>query len=273
MAIGVTLSTSVVTRDQNGFHVTDLYRVTGYNHPDAVGRSYLAMFATDASSGLRVPQYGEYHPVVPDVQVARITGASPDVEIYEYTIEYGLLPASAQEPSETAPVETEVSTTLQTRRSQFVIDTAGNRVLAYVDYTFAILDDQGNPIGSESTPQRRNGWIEIEVPMTVVRLRRREPLSPGDKSKQYVGTVNATGVFNDPPRYWLCTGIHGTTTDGGLSYDVTYEFQRNPDAWTVLLEYPFTDEDRKPDNGAPTLGNGLALWNVYPETEFRSLML
>lgn len=81
--------------------------------------------------------------------------------------------------------------------------------------------------GGADKPKVR-GSVRYHSPSTTITYTRRELGSPGTFASIYVGAVNSLGVFGDGPGTWLCTGIPGTSNDGGVTYVVTYNFQRSP---------------------------------------------
>ena len=257
------LAKATISHDENGWHATRAFHVSGFNHPDATGRPYLATLAAG------VPRRGDTHPVIPDLQVSSITTQTIDTEQYEVVCNYGLLTANQLPIDDFAIPQIEVSTTLQTRQRALAYDGAGNKVVMKVSYTFLPASGVGPPGPNDIVKQF--AVVEVQVPMTIVRYRRRETTSPGDKSKFYVGKINATPVFNDGVGMWLCTELDGASTDGGASYNVSYGFQRNPDTWAAAPVFDFDKAGRDANNGDPSIGNGIELYRVYEFADFHGL--
>lgn len=123
-----------------------------------------------------------------------------------------------------------------------------------LQHEFQSFDDADQPLPPVRAPDQA-GEVEYHLPNHVVVFRRREPDSPGatgrdgnfNKSKHYVGSINRDKVFGDQKHMWMCTRLDGRSDDGGQSYMVTYEFQRNEDSWNPVLVY------RDPKTGAPVL--------------------
>jgi hypothetical protein len=117
--------------------------------------------------------------------------------------------------------------------------------------------------------------VTYRKPQIYVRYSRRELESPGDLASFFVGRVNATPIFGDPPRYWMCTEIRGVSEDSGETYLVEYGFLRNEDfdksgasrsGWdppVVLID---------PQTGQPPpnliLGQGLQYVRIYKDADF-----
>jgi hypothetical protein len=85
-----------------------------------------------------------------------------------------------------------------------------------------------------STLVEQGGEIAFEDEMDMVIFRRRENFSPGvdvpnggrGSSRMYRGHTNATLFLDDVAGTWFCTKMDGYSDDGGVTYNVTYEFQR-----------------------------------------------
>lgn len=92
---------------------------------------------------------------------------------------------------------------------------------------------------------------------------------------QQVGTVNKSKFLEDGDfRQWLCTGISAESSDGGINFDMTFEFQRKIPTWdaTVIFIDPRTD---RPVEGAKAgqLGEADLVKDIiiYRETNFGDL--
>lgn len=71
---------------------------------------------------------------------------------------------------------------------------------------------------------------------------------------------------------WLCTRVSASSPDGGSNYDVTYEFQFNPDGWVqdVFLKDPNTGAPIE----NPSIEDGsMASVEVYKSTKFPDFTL
>lgn len=115
------------------------------------------------------------------------------------------------------------------------------------------------------------GTVSAPVTFVHVGYERIEAQNPQDKSRRYVGKVNKTPVFGDPPHFWLCSAIRGATEDGGQSYTVNYEFSYNPDSWDATVVYHDTDTDSPVVD--PKDGVGLRTLRVTGEADFLRLDL
>ena len=204
-------------------------------------RLLAALAATD------VPQRGQYHPIITDLPVdnvrATLVPDSPDKA--NVRIRYAYPTGSdgfINFPDETAPPQIEIVSAVVPMTTEFCYVGQGNNTkqnqIVLVHSTQ--LDVEGPPDLNYQV-----GEVEIQVPVEIVRYRRRERKSPHGKARLYVGTVNSRPVFADAEHMWLCTKLGGPSDDGGQSYNVTYEFQRNVDSWDKVVVF------RDPDTGYP----------------------
>ena len=115
--------------------------------------------------------------------------------------------------------------------------------------------------------------VRKQVPQSIIRVQRVESGNPTAKSRQFVGTVNSKSIGKstlDGPRFWLCTRIDGVSNDGGVLYNVTYEFQHNREKWVAVVEWI------DPETGLPVPedkrdGGETATYEIYTEEDFKSL--
>lgn len=224
---------------------------------------YAAMYSSSitTSTGERMPQYGDPHPGIPGIIVNNIDVSQVDQGICEAAIDYGVPEVATTPPSETAPAQIEVGATVQEVETSLDVNGQLMTVGKFVDDgTALVLEIQ-------------TGTVRKQIPSVYFRYRRREPFSPGAKAKFHVGTMNSISVFDDPPKYWLCTGITGTSNDFGASYDVNYEFLRNEETWDAVVAWVDPSTGRIPTdvvfNGTNT--GGLVRHVIYRTTNFYDL--
>lgn len=207
------------------------------------------------------------------------------------TINYGErreAPNFDNDPDDTeAMPQIEIVSTLESVRTAF---DANGKLLVIDNYIKDPLPP-GEP-GPPTPPQApQGGEVEFMLPMHTVILHRREAESPGLwKSPRFSGAINATLVFRSPygpgdPKHMWIANVNGYSDDGGVTYNVTYAFQRNPETWNVVIVYrdPETGQPgkdaTKPGNMIPDgetgaePGNGSKVARIYPVDEFRDLQL
>ena len=104
-------------------------------------------------------------------------------------------------------------------------------------------------LGAEITVKRETGAPDIIQPVQYRRARpvlefsRWESSNPRSRAETHVGTVNSSIWNGYAAEKVLCTGIVGTTRDGGDSFDVRYTFEVKADTlgWDTTVVY--IDED------------------------------
>lgn len=218
--------------DRDGPHAVQVAQVNGLTGNPAV-RLYRATRAPG------IPRYGEYHAAIPYLPVTNVEAVYADPgtsDIAIITITYGFETSGTQyflnEPGDTTATlpQIEILTTVQPVRTQFEIDPeTGNKKQIVVRY---ILEDEAT---GTSTEAEQGGSVEYMLPMETVRYMRREVRDPQFKAREYIGTINVYSVFGDAPHMWMCTRLGGPSDDGGATFNVTYEFQRHPDSWDVVV--------------------------------------
>lgn len=96
-----------------------------------------------------------------------------------------------------------------------------------------------------------------------------ENSSPESKAENYVSKVNSSSWRGYPVKTWLCTRIYGRSTDGGETYNVTYDFQYRPDNWDHTAI--FIKDDGKPPK--ETDGDSKKTYSLLKEANFNNLNL
>jgi len=253
---------SGLTDDKDGFVFTRMYAVTGQTG-DRDAKLYLAL----REDG--IPQRGDPHPTIPGLFADHRTAEPRGASTVWVTIIYRALQAPNLPPDDKAEPEITVGSTVQTIITRK--DNAGKDLKVNYDGLYR-KDQQKKKIAS----------VDLQFPVTIVSLKRREKEQPKFKSLRHVGTVNRTSIFGAPARTWLCAGITGISDDGGDSYEVLYEFHYNAITWDVLISW-FDDDTGLPPNDAtlgepkpndtPPKAGGQRKVRIYNETEFRDLDL
>lgn len=132
------------------------------------------------------------------------------------------------------------------------------------------VDVDGDPILMNIGGKEFCGELKKLIPQVVIRASRQEEESPGAKAIEYVGAVNDGGWSLHPEaesRTWMCTGISGRTSDGGLTWEVSYEFSYRPDNW----DERFIVHD--PTTGKPMASDAWQMFQLYEEKSFNALNL
>ena len=242
-----------VTFDESGYKQTRTFLVTNVE-----GAAEFRLYNATTAPG--IPQYGDLHPVIPNVIVTGLS-ASPEKSqnsIVRVSVSYEAPSFEVKEADEAASPTVQVGSSLTTSKTQK--DNRGQQL------TLTITTSSNNE-------ETQTGEVDIQSPQTVIQFERKEQSSPLIKSLEYTGSVNKLKINSFNPRTLLCTGIEGSSEDNGITYSVIYRFQYKPDTWdaTVAFIDPATDKIHV-DANAET-GNGVSVFEVYPEKDFRSLNL
>ena len=272
-AIMDTVDEGTAERGPNGLRIVRSALVTGLT---GVPHSKIP----DALNAKGLPRFGDPHPspladgLPLSFMTAEIKDGEPDKAIVTLTYAYPSTPGIllfGNTPSETTAAQIEVTTTLNQLTTN--LDGGGNAIT--VQHTFPETPERPT---SQTVVQ--GGEVTKMVPTTSVNYMRREPRNPLEKSKQYVGLTNSLAVFGDPARYWLCTHLGGPSDDGGLSYNVTYSFQRGEPHRVGSLVLPGWDAVVvfiDPATGKPPknliVGTGIKTVVMYRSINFWNLNL
>lgn len=272
-----------LTWGQNGIRGVRIAYVTGLvgNGPEVLAAAYFApgmprRFETwPGNDSLLLNELdGELLPGSPTKVKVTLRYGFPDPTI---TI-FDMPPSSVSAP------RVEIRSTVQYLKTR--IDASGN-LLMVDNYTRPIVDDAGEPIGTELAPPQP-GEVEAPFVMSTFIFRRREPpvdnrgRGPIAKSELFSGHVNSGIIFETHlARTWLCTDITAVSDDGARSFNYTYVFQRNRLGWDPLMGWTdpvtgrlgeFVGRNPGPAGGLdPT--NGLVVRKVPPEADFGLLDL
>jgi len=160
------------------------------------------------------------------------------------------------------------SISISTRTSSVLteLDADGNPIVVYFNTQ---SDDVNTPPAAAdrklagalfggNAKGEQGGEVEKQIPVTTLRIERTELESPLQKSVYYVGTVNMNTWSRVQKHGWLCTGIDGSSEDGGKTYKTAYEFSFIRDSWNKIAAWV------KPDGIRPSLKNKPKFWGENP---------
>lgn len=224
-----------VTQDRSGYHATRKAVVKSLDN--AIGQ----LRTIDALAVAGIPQLGDRLDGVPSPFVSVVSSRSTtalSTTAMEVLIQYDPpddIVSDDPEPSETGPSRLSVRTSLEQVTSNKDADglqiTLEHNALRYKETQ---LDGDGNAIAFREQGDliRQVGEIQETIPTTVITYERMEPRDPRAKAQRYVGHVDPSHLFGDPPRSWMCTRLDGVPSgprqvDGNFNYLATYEFQRS----------------------------------------------
>lgn len=192
-----------------------------------------------------LPQYGDAHDWEFGLYVVGVAFEPIDpssTTTYIGTITYGIPEAEQQEPSEDAEPTIEVGSTTQTVSTELDVARQPMKVGWFEPVYF--LNEETQSTDLKYVYHEQVGTVDVQIPQTFYRLRRREPNSPASKAIDFVGKINSAKFFRFPPRTWLCAGIRGDYQNG--AYDVSYEFIYNPETWVSTVSYTDPETGRTP---------------------------
>lgn len=225
------IESSTISESRDGITATRVFIVS-----DVTGSAESRIVT--ALQDPNVPQYGETHPALPDLQVTDKTAQPIDTDSFRVYVTYG---------------QTDSLDVVGGRETIEVGSTPGTRTTAR-DYRGLLLtkevvieevDSSGNITRKTET---RVAEIEEEVGLVTYIVRRRETENPARAAMYYTNSVEGL---------WKCARIYGTSDDGGKTYSVTYELVYNPNGWDVIVE----DRD---DAGRIPLSSRPEIFQVSP---------
>lgn len=242
-------------KSQKGLErLTRAHRVTDI---DAVGYDLIAqaLLVDD------LEEIGSEHPSVNGMFLNSIvpTIVANEVNAVDLSLQYELKP-DPERPNDLAQIEVGASVTQADTNK---------------DWEGTLLTASYTPTGS-STAIEEKPTVSKLFPQVTISYSRLETGFPGDTAKTYVGKVNTGGWSIDPAstaRQWLCTGIVGRSSDGGLTWSVNYTFEFNEGDWDTEWLY-FDSDGKKPNDVKDTDPiNGYLKAQIYEEIDFNGLNL
>jgi hypothetical protein len=221
---------------------------------------------TDAS----IPVWGEAHPCIPNLYAYEwsadpIAGSPTEVIV---TVTYYPQGALGFTAVDTEAPQIEIGSAIQ----QMETDVDVNGAVIEVTYGDATAADPPPVIHLESQRIR----VPVGRPHSTLIFNRLESVNPIAKSREYAGRANATGWTIDPTaaaRTWRCNSITGSSRDGGITFNVRYEFEfrDNPPTFNWDELAAFTKDGNIPPGATGT--NARYAAQVCEEKNFNLLAL
>jgi len=165
----------------------------------------------------------------------------------------------------------EIGTTLTASQTDFDAENqalpVGQRQAIEVSYT---------PPAAGAVTRTAPARAAMLAPRSTLVIERTESAQPGAASRSYVGVTNSQPWNGADANTYLCTSITGRSSDGGITYVVTYTFEYDPVSnfrSVVFWEDPITRT--RPVLSAQDIadGNGIAWVTVYGSADFNELGL
>lgn len=209
-----------------------------------------------------LPQVGDEHPFIADLFLTRHSPSTIEDKTVEIRLRYER--RDEQDSPEYARID--IGTSAHQDETDFRYDDAGNKIGIKV-----FKKDSSAPRTAE---EEQGGVVPILAPKSTIVYRRRELGSPGAKSKEYGGKVNSGTWSLDTTAVagnWLCTGINGSSVDGGKTYDVVYTFEYDARFW-IERAFWIDPKTGKP-NPDSAEGDGFLDCTIYESIDFNGLNL
>jgi len=257
MIVSDIIESQTLRRDKDGFSVDRVFVV------DEVGggnqaKLYNAMIAAG------IPQYGEPHPFLDELQVTSIT-AAPLKSGTQAKINVTYSIPDIDEVSEIEAEEGETSSTL-------VFSSSLSSEVEFSDINGELLAAQYFQ-STAGTFQQATKYEEADVqrPQLKATFSRTEADLPKTIVSTYLGKVNANSWSGFPPKTWLCSGITSRESKG--KFDVEYEFVYRPQTWRLEVVVGISQEEADKFPIDVDSGNGYAVYDVYDTIDFNNLGL
>src|SRR6185312_6116115 len=220
---------------------------------------YQAAVAQDGTSGLRIPAYGDPHPLVPGLYVS-IIEADP-VKNSRTCARVKVRYSSPELSSVPNVVKVAIG---GSSRAKILSKSPADGSLLTVKYT----DPSGNVLQQ---------FLQIPVlsPNTILQFTRQELKSPLKLSTVLRRTVNSAPWQGGNAKTWICRAIDATSLNNLTRYEVKYTFEYDPDGWERLEYYtdPYTgkipDDVQLSSDGS----KGIASIQPYATADFNQLGL
>lgn len=243
-------------RDSAGLHATAQVKVSGVTGPAATRIS-------SAVNTRGLPVYASSYPGEPSLILDLIRASPYPGDTSTFVIEYSWNTPQSGDTNiiptgDTAIPTLEIGTSLQSIRTDK--DADGQQMV--VEQTFGT--------GADAKVVRQVVEVDDDEALIYLRYTRKETQNPKEKAKRFKNKVNSTPMETDAARTWLCKGISGTLTDGGLYWLVVYEFLWREGTWDIVGI--LRDDNGNPMDGVRD-GEGRKLFKVKGEIDFHELNL
>lgn len=256
-----------LSHDADGYKITRTAIVTGLS-----GAAAQLIFNAINNSG--IPLLGDSHPFIPDIVVTSRSAEQIDRGSARVTINYSQPDALADPVPDEEFAQISVSGGLVSEET--TKDNSGKDIGTNVwnGKVTPVTDNLGTITGFNARIEFVQQSVTYSIPRPTLRFQRKESINPVLRSLDFVGTVNSFGIWNGAARTWLCTGIDGSSSDGGVTYDVTYEFTFNLNTWDIGVR-PQRQDGTYPIESTAKPGEDFEeqFFSVYDEVDFGRLGL
>ena len=218
--------------------------------------------AKDASG---MPLLYDEHPAVPAATLKGMEFSQIDTDTVRVALTYR---------QNLAGDYTSNDPTIQIGSSVQQVESHLDKTGATIELEYAFPSDYDARTDWRGTTQPQGGFFSKFTPQRTYTVTKEESSSIDAVdiegwNNTYVGKINSGSWRNYPARTWLCTGISGSSTNGGDTYIVTYSFQFNAKTWAAHVIYV------DPNTGKPptdlVFGTGYKIVEVYDEVSFSNI--
>lgn len=238
---------------------------------DVIGPRPNRLINADQVSG--IPNVGDPYPVVTDPMVFCAGKTTKPIlnssGQYEIMCIYEPRTSENQTPDDNGPATKSVGGSVHGVDTTNKVDREGN-------ITTIVLERKNQPEEKDNLP-KQTGVVTKQIPTFSLIFNRHEVNSPSDRARLFVGKMNEGTFEGFGEGAVLCTRIEGTTSNGGASYQVTYEFQVKDDenGWIPEVVYIDQDTDKELVDAAFSPPDDITLLsvNIYELADFNLLNL
>lgn len=213
-----------------------------------------------------IPRVRDSHPERTGAIVMNVTGKPIGPRVFRVMVQYGV-----PEPSQSFQPETPGATGLIELGSSSTVLTTSRDIetgeAIILEHTYVETLATGDV---DRRTERQGAEVEYEAAQMLLVQRRQELYPPVEKARIYGNTVNRFRIWGFAPETLLCLPITATSSDGGASWTVTYQFQA-ADTWKAEARF------RDKTTGKPPVdlvrGVGIKDVTVFKRADFSDLGL
>jgi len=219
---------------------------------------------------------GSSHPerascVLKEVNASAVKGGAVECQLVYEDVFYN----SAKKPQPATSYNT-VSGRASLRQVQTNKDINDDDIIVEYIYPTQYVSPQGTkPFESLTEAERTHTsspMVSKLVPEMTITIPQIENANPQAKAKAYIGKVNSGSFVGDSSAtagQWLLVDVQWESSDGGVTYEVSYTFHCVPEGWNSEVVY-FID----PNTGVPPANlpsSGIYPLYHYEEVDFSGL--
>lgn len=168
-----------------------------------------------------------------------------------------------------------ISATVQSVETDLFYNDKNEQEQMETKYTYE--DAESKPASVKQNPDVQVGRVNKEVPSIVISIDIIEEENPFKKILEFQGKINSAPWADGAAGTWLLSNVDTQTNDGGETWQSQYQFQYNPETWSVNVSYvnPETNKPPKDIRKNKTDGKiqGLKNYRIYERIDFRKLGL